>query len=557
MRKQILTLCLICLVCLYATAETNVYFQNNTDLAFNITYRSGGGSLSLNKHYGLPVTSVPEYGRKRKILWTNRDSGISSGVTFWHYLTVTPQGIPSHALQLGLKIKGSWIGSSIWHEFAVYENNAAVTSTGLKDNRSIHRREFTMNGKKYQVSMRAVYTSGFDDIVYVLDEVNYNPVPAADYSNPHVLNAVSYNIYGLFAGSICDRHSHVAKKMKTFEVVGFQEAFDNSCRTELKNSLKADGWSSTKVTNSSAFPEDGGSFIATRYPILEEDQIIFSSNNSCNFTQANLFAAKGVNYAKINKLGEIYHVFNTHLYAGNTSGCSEVRNDQLKLMYEFIQRKTGGVGRVIMLGDFNIGGGSQSMLESSLGAYIPAKVGPMESSHGKENVYGSGDGSKLDYVLFMDYNDTQKSALYEPVSHFQLIFCPRVSMVNNSNESENTEWADIFADLSDHYPVYGRFEYNNTTNQRFSRQEAKLTNLSLTAYPNPTTRFLYVKLEQGIDPGKIEIINTMGMSVGQNTTVTAEDEQLTIDVSQLKKGIYFLRIPNQRNQLRTTKFVVN
>lgn len=557
MKKQILTLCLVFLVCLHVAAETNVYLQNNTDLALTVTYRSSGGNLSLNKHYGLPITSIPEYGRKRKILWTNRDSGISSGVTFWHYLTINPQGISSHAIQLGIKLRGNWIGSSIWHEFAVYENgtSAAITKTGLKDNRSIHRREFTMNGKKYQVSMRAIYTSGYDDIVYVIDEVDYNPVPAIDYSNPNVINAVSYNIYGLFAGSICDRHSHVAKKMKPFEVVGFQEAFDNECRGELQNKLKAEGWSSTKVTNASGFPQDGGSFIASRYPILEEDQIIFSSNNACNFTQANLFAAKGVNYAKVDKLGVIYHVFNTHLYAGGTNTCTQVRNDQLKLMYDFIQRKTGGSGRVIMLGDFNIEEGNEHMLNSSLHAGIPERVGPMLYTYGKENVYG-GSGSKYDFALFLDYSDAQATNLYEPVSYFQQTFCPRVSMVNNSNESENKEWADVFADLSDHYPVYARFAYNNVSNQRFSRQEAKLENPVLEAFPNPTTQFLHVK-QDNIEAAKVDIINTMGVSVKEAISITTENQQLILDVSQLKKGIYFLRISNKAQQMRTAKFVVN
>lgn len=581
MKKYFLSLCLVCLICLGAMAETNVYLQNNTELELNIGYTSAGRKLTLNKHYGLPVKYVPAYGRKRKLLWTNRNVGISNGVDFWHYLNIT---MDNHQLRLGVKLNGDWVGSTMWAEFAVFLNGSAqaTTQTGLKSNRSIHRRSFEMNGKLYQVSMRMVYTGGYDDIVYVLDELGYNPVPGGDYTNSHTLNVVSYNLYGLFAGSICNRHAHVAQRIQPFEVVGFQEAFDNECRQQLKNTLRANGWSSTKVTDASGFPQDGGSFIASKYPILAEDQVVFSANNSCNFTQANLFAAKGINYAKVNKNGVIYHVFNTHMYAGQTDACIEVRRNQLKVMKAFILRKTGGKGRIIMLGDFNIDEGEQNDLSTYLQASIPARVGAMLYTTGAENVYG-GSKEKLDYALFWNYDNSADARLYQPNSHFQRTFCPRASMVNNANQNENTEWRDVFADLSDHYPVYGRFVYNavatqrnvffdgavpqasskpivgTAAHQRLAHQAMMAENkeaFKVEVFPNPAHEQLQVRLSANMPQATFEIVNVLGVAAVPKAQKGKNPHLWQLDLSQYPPGLYVLRISNAQQQVHLVRFVV-
>jgi hypothetical protein len=564
-------------------AETNVYLQNNTELELNIDYQSAGRTLTLNKHYGLPTRYVPAYGRKRKLLWTNRNVGISNGVDFWHYLKVAAG---NHQLRLGVKLNGNWIGSDIWSEFAVFLGGStqAVTQTGLKSNRSIHRRTFELDGKRYQLSMRMVYTGGYDDIVYVLDEIGYNPVPDGDYANSHTLNVVSYNLYGLFAGSICNRHAHVAQRIQPFELVGFQELFDNECRQQLKNTLKANGWSYTRVTDDSAFPEDGGSFIASKYPILAEDQVVFSSKNSCNFTQANLFAAKGINYAKINKNGVIYHVFNTHLYAGETNACNEVRRDQLRIMKAFILRKTSGKGRIIMLGDFNIDEGEQNDLRTELQAGIPARVGPMRYTTGAENVYG-GSQQKLDYALFWDYTNNTEAQLYEPHTYFQRTFCPRATMVNNANQSENTEWRDVFADLSDHYPVYGRFVYHAAATQRRGVLDGAVPQANtqpivgtaahqrLTAqvamdepqalemfkpevFPNPARGQLQVKLPTGVQQVKFEVVSVLGVATVPQVQQGKNAQQWQLDLSQCSPGLYLLRITDNQQRVHSVRFVV-
>ncbi|EAY28090.1 T9SS type A sorting domain-containing protein [Microscilla marina] len=584
MKKHFLTLCLVCLTCLGAMAATSVYLQNNTELELNITYQSAGRTLTLNKQYGLPVKYVPAYGRKRELLWTNRNSGISNGVDFWHYLTVTTG---NHRLRLGVKLNGNWIGSTMWSEFAVFAagSNQASTQTGLQSNRSIHRRTFMMQGKRYQLSMRMVYTGGYDDIVYVLDELDYNPVPGADYANPHTLNVVSYNLYGLFAGSICNRHAFAAKRLQNFEVVGFQEAFDNECRQQLKNNLQASGWSTTKVTDASGFPEDGGSFIASRYPIIAQDQVVFSSNNSCNFTQANLFAAKGINYAKINKHGVMYHVFNTHLYAGSTNTCQEVRRDQLTVMKAFVLRKTGGKGRIIMLGDFNIGEDKQNDLRTFLQAFIPAREGPMPYTIGAENVYG-GDKQKLDYALFWDYTNAADAQLYEPVTHFQRTFCPRATMVNNANQGENTEWRDVFADLSDHYPVYGRFVYNEVAgqknraldgaipqavatpivgtaaHQRATQQvvQQAIDAVAIEVFPNPIQHKgrLQVKLPNSLQKNVyFEVVSVLGTTFTPQVSKSSSANVWQLDVSHCQPGLYVLRVVGANKQQYTVRFAIN
>lgn len=69
---------------------------------------------------------------------------------------------------------------------------------------------------------------------------------------------------------------------------------------------------------------------------------------------------------------------------------------------------------------------------------------------------------------------------------------------------------------------------------------------SLTVYPNPATNNITISnIEQGTE---VSIINTIGSIV---MLKTAETESLTIDISDLKSGMYFISNGNS-----TTKVIV-
>ena len=69
--------------------------------------------------------------------------------------------------------------------------------------------------------------------------------------------------------------------------------------------------------------------------------------------------------------------------------------------------------------------------------------------------------------------------------------------------------------------------------------DEEATNLQLNAYPNPTTGFINIKYTSQ-SPVQFDVINMLGEKVlSQNTNNT---KNATVDVSNLTKGIYFLRM---------------
>lgn len=98
--------------------------------------------------------------------------------------------------------------------------------------------------------------------------------------------------------------------------------------------------------------------------------------------------------------------------------------------------------------------------------------------------------------------------------------------------------------------------------QTYIREQDK--NHSISIYPNPTTGFFIIKGEN-LPAGQasiqsIEITNISGQTIKQLTTdnlfqINLGNEQLSIDLSNKPKGIYFVKI-QINNQIYTNKFIV-
>ncbi len=87
--------------------------------------------------------------------------------------------------------------------------------------------------------------------------------------------------------------------------------------------------------------------------------------------------------------------------------------------------------------------------------------------------------------------------------------------------------------------------------------EKVFENKSITIYPNPTSNFLNVNL-QSFTPelSQMTIVNTMGQVV-RNINNNLSDKIIQIDVSSLSKGIYFLRVVDNNDELQTLRFYVH
>ncbi|MBL8176160.1 MAG: endonuclease/exonuclease/phosphatase family protein [Bryobacterales bacterium] len=157
------------------------------------------------------------------------------------------------------------------------------------------------------------------------------------------------------------------------DVLTFQEGFQNESRTAMLSRLNSQyGYSFfTGVPDHtpqayellgllSSFATNGGMFIASRWPIEKIAFHKFVSKSDDGFadtTGLDAFAAKGVTYARILKMGRRYHVFTTHLQAGPPWDEAAIRQAQLREMKTFADGQLSEASPddgVIFSGDFNI-----------------------------------------------------------------------------------------------------------------------------------------------------------------------------------------------------------
>ncbi|MEE2904647.1 MAG: sphingomyelin phosphodiesterase [Myxococcota bacterium] len=152
---------------------------------------------------------------------------------------------------------------------------------------------------------------------------------------------------------------------------------DRAC--ELKRSLWLSGyrWITENVGTEGRAIQDGGVFIASRYPIESVEKLIYD-----DYSCTDRFADKGAIYAKIQKSAQTVHVFGTHLQASyfhSKSGtllksCRDTLNDdgvdfehvrekQLHQLATFIEAQEIPDDELIVLaGDMNIPRSSQEYL---------------------------------------------------------------------------------------------------------------------------------------------------------------------------------------------------
>ncbi|XP_077984202.1 uncharacterized protein LOC144438869 [Glandiceps talaboti] len=233
--------------------------------------------------------------------------------------------------------------------------------------------------------------------------------------------------------------------------------------------------------------ENGGVFIASRWPILSWDETVYESKVAISY---DAMAAKGAIYAEIEKSvgGKTrkYHVLGTHLQADHDDLGDEVRFNQTVEMHALMLKQNVPKDEAVIYGgDFNTDFNSkpvkfQAMLEA-MEAKLPQKVGNINCTSDKcFNDINKNDfdpdcneerdwlpGIWLDYVLYsyshqvpvkssleaIKYVDEPKFTvcmdhIIEPFGGHLYPYSDRCIMPNN------------ISDLSDHYAVLGTFEYS-------------------------------------------------------------------------------------------------
>tara|TARA_R110002051_G_scaffold281954_1_gene343683 strand:- start:315 stop:791 length:477 start_codon:yes stop_codon:yes gene_type:complete len=85
--------------------------------------------------------------------------------------------------------------------------------------------------------------------------------------------------------------------------------------------------------------------------------------------------------------------------------------------------------------------------------------------------------------------------------------------------------------------------------------EDPITNLKLEAYPNPTTNYIILKVgNDDFSSLTFQLVDVMGRII-KNQKITKENE--VIQLEGLPSAIYFLKITNKNNLVKTFKIIKN
>jgi hypothetical protein len=510
-------------------AETWVYFENNTPLTFSVnTIQTGTHTLSAGE-WNVSASSIGAWEGQKELMWTNRNSGIHNGDDFYFDMVLIDG---ANSVTLKLKLTGTFSSSDMW---------SSASGPGFAHswygNNNFHEASFTWAGKSYTLKYHSYFTGGFDDVFFALHENDPYPLNPADTSDPNTLNILAYNIYMLTPpignNDETTRADEIHKHVHGYDAIIISEAFYNSARSDLQAGLAPEYPYLTAVVDNGILNDDGGVFIASRFPIVSSSQIVY---NDCNGSDC--LAAKGVMYAEINKYGRVFHLFGTHTQAWPAAGDVATRILQFKELQTFITSLNIPVAEpVIIGGDLNV-----DMIANNLGEYD----GMLDSLNLLEPTYTghpySYDGAISSYagsgVEFLDYVMTQNNHLSPLSAENEVIILRSIA----------DDMFNMF-DLSDHLAVRGHFVFSPLL--PVDKIEETII-LKSKVYPNPTGGTFIVDFGEWIT-GSIQVFNPLGRLVYENQI--HNKEQHKIDVADLPKGIYYLNIKSEKHSVVLHKIV--
>ncbi|KAJ8044997.1 hypothetical protein HOLleu_07912 [Holothuria leucospilota] len=221
-------------------------------------------------------------------------------------------------------------------------------------------------------------------------------------------------------------------------------------------------------------PENGGVFIASKWPILRERSRVFAAFER---TTADSLSQKGVVYARIeksvNSVNMRYHVFGTHLQSSERQNSSLVRILQAREMYEF-QRSQNipSSEAVIYAGDLNADFIADPTYAdeviAELKSTIPPIVGRLSTTYDRDNndVFSdrSSGASWYDYAVYSNEHlqptRTALRAIRPRASPFTVCFSA-VSINPTYPDTRFCVTERTITDLSDHYAVMGTFDFGD------------------------------------------------------------------------------------------------
>lgn len=254
--------------------------------------------------------------------------------------------------------------------------------------------------------------------------------------------------------------------MRGHDIIAVQEAFAVKAGSRLRDNLAGEyphmtpvvgrstsGWDDTGGSFRWTKPENGGVFLASKWPITRQEQHVFE--RGCGI---DALANKGIAYAELDVDGSTVHAVSAHLQSEDP-GCdldagedASVRASQLQEIRSFLDAKAIPEDeQVVIAGDLNITRGSEEHLKmlAALGADDPTWEGgqysfdPVANSVARDRYEGD-RRETLDYVLLL-------------ADHAGPADWTNTVLDRRSPEWSVTSWGKTYTydDYSDHYPVIG------------------------------------------------------------------------------------------------------
>jgi endonuclease/exonuclease/phosphatase family metal-dependent hydrolase len=254
------------------------------------------------------------------------------------------------------------------------------------------------------------------------------------------------------------------------DAIVFNESFSGICAGSLRlvDLLTFYGWPYHLPTVSSWWkPGNGGIFIASKWPIVASQDLVYEA---CRWPDC--LAAKGVQYAGVEKTVDgrtkRYHMFATHMQAWGGAEAAAVRSEQAHELAGFVERQDiPATEPVLLAGDLNTRGPGTPQFQAlidTLRVSMPPIVGERRATMDRNNtLFGRGPWW-VDYVLPSVAHQPPIKAELEaitlrPEREFAICVAARLRPFYVGPYASSCAKTLRVRDLSDHYPVIGRFEY--------------------------------------------------------------------------------------------------
>ncbi|XP_071504982.1 sphingomyelinase C-like [Diadema antillarum] len=322
-------------------------------------------------------------------------------------------------------------------------------------------------------------------------------IPLSEPSPATQINIVAYNIWELRylyqqngqRERTCRQLKELFRLRQDIDVIVFNEAFMGGCFSSVNSTTSANTLTIRDILVQYGFNfftrtigeerelpkfENGGVFIATRWPIEAEDETIY--NNAVN-TTSDALSAKGAKYARVVKTvdgdSRIYHIFGTHLQASKGAVADNVRVKQASQMYDFAQGLNLPSNEpVIYAGDLNVNfytdaPSNAADIFEALEAVVPPIIGVYNyTTDGLENDARDGNSKSFkDYVIYNQHHLNPTTATQEilrPRASESFEVCMEAfSPYPSYPHSPRCRKRQNITDLSDHFAVIGVLDFDD------------------------------------------------------------------------------------------------